>query len=68
MSEPNDPMHPQLINGNDQPGMTIRQAFVMAAMQGYLAGGFGGLDNEVISEYACSAADACLRAERESRE
>lgn len=55
-------------------GMTIRQRFVMAAMQGLLSGStrgvsWGEFDScvERYAEGAVAFADACLKAEAETR-
>lgn len=51
-------------------GMTIRQEFVKAAMQGLLAHGFAsaiGNTSEELATLSCEMADACLKKELETR-
>lgn len=71
MSNPNDPAYPQLeIMGDGKtrewPGMTIRQRFVMAAMQGLLARSPGLGFAETIKS-AIEIADAALAEEARTR-
>jgi hypothetical protein len=71
----NEPAFPEIevINGNGDKrfhvGMTIRQEFVKAAMQGILSR--HGLSQDgnykIIAGDAVVAADACLKAEMETR-
>lgn len=76
MSNPNDPAYAAsglsgLPNGEfiyGQPGMTIRQRFVMAAMQGLLSAQMSdGFKWTEIATQACIAADAALAEEARTR-
>ena len=62
MSTPNDPMYP----GMTHIGMTIRQRFVMAAMQGLCARSSGLGFSETIKS-AIEIADAALAEEAKTR-
>lgn len=74
MSNPNDPAYPHLeLDGDGCPlqdhlGMTIRQRFVMAAMQGLLSAQMSdGFKWTEIATQACIAADAALAEEARTR-
>ena len=76
MSNPNDPAYAAsglsgLPNGEfiyGQPGMTIRQDFVKAAMQGLLSAQMSdGFKWTEIATQACIAADAALAEEAKTR-
>lgn len=62
MSNPNDPAYPTMSRG----GMTIRQRFVMAAMQGLCARSSGLGFSETIKS-AIEIADAALAEEAKTR-
>lgn len=72
MSNPNDPAYPHLeLDGDGGPlqehtGMTIRQQFVMAAMQGLCARSSGLGFSETIKS-AIEIADAALAEEAKTR-
>ena len=76
MNNPNDPAYAAsglsgLPNGEfiyGQPGMTIRQRFVMAAMQGLLSAQMSdGFTWKEIATQACMATDAALAEEARTR-
>ena len=73
MTGPDDSAHPWQYTNRagevcSEGGMTIRQAYVMAAMQGILSSNTDDqwTENEV-ARFAVKCADACLKAERETR-
>ena len=73
MSNPNDPAYPHWYFDEEgdkvqSSGMTIRQQFVMAAMQGLLSAQMSdGFKWTEIATQACIAADAALAEEARTR-
>lgn len=63
MSNPNDPAYPTMSRG----GMTIRQEFVKAAMQGVLSDSDFDATATDIADFAVRCADAALAEEARTR-
>lgn len=67
MSTPNDPAARHgMVVPPVVPQMTIRQRFVMAAMQGILASA-EWYPFDKLAELSCAAADACMAKEARTR-